>query len=253
MSKPACGNCTKGDGLRIVNGRFATPAEKQEYNFFCSIAQTRSRTPFCGGVYLKNNVVLTAAHCVYRMSPSQIKVQFNKRSVSDNGMSFNVTKIVVHPGYNPRTSEFDFAILYLNNTPSRFGIKNTSKPGKAEFLKKGIPYTILGYGSTREGGGLSGALQIATVEYVDVSESKYNPVHIKTSMFLAGAVKDERPVDTCQGDSGGPLFCKIGNDIYVEGLTSWGYGCGRLEYPGVYSRVSSVVEWIIAHTRRFRR
>ena len=253
MSKPVCGNCTKGNGLRIVNGTNATLQDKKDYNFFCTIAPKSSNKPFCGGVYLTKNIVLTAAHCVYDIKhiPSSIKVQFNKRSVSDTGLSFNVTNIIIHPNYNPNTSEFDFAILYLNNTPSRFGIKDTTKPGKAEFLKKGIPYTILGSGSTREKGPLSGALQIATVEYIDVSESNYNPIHIKTNMFLAGGIKNGRPVDTCQGDSGGPLFYKDGaGNIYVQGLTSWGYGCARSKYPGVYSNVSQVVDWITHYTKR---
>ena len=37
--------------------------------------------------------------------------------------------------------------------------------------------------------------------------------------------------DSCQGDSGGPLTY-LG--IHV-GIVSWGYGCARPEYPGVYN------------------
>lgn len=58
-------------------------------------------------------------------------------------------------------------------------------------------------------------------------------------------------VDTCQGDSGGPLVCD-GEETTVEqfderyaqmGVTSWGYGCG-LETPGLYTRVSTYLDWI---------
>lgn len=252
MSKSVCGNCVKGNGLRIVNGINASPVEKIKYNFFCTIAPQSSNTPFCGGVYLTKNVVLTAAHCVrdIRNGPGSIKVQFNKRSVSDNGLSFKVTKIYVHPSYNSKTAAFDFAILILDGNPSRSGIKNNTKPGKAEFLKKGTKYTILGYGSTREGGALSGALQIATVEYIDVSDSNYNPAEIKPTMFLAGGIKNGTPIDTCQGDSGGPLFYETRDgNIYVQGLTSWGNGCARSKYPGVYSNVSTAVNWITKYTK----
>jgi secreted trypsin-like serine protease len=45
--------------------------------------------------------------------------------------------------------------------------------------------------------------------------------------------------DSCQGDSGGPLYDKT-NKVLV-GVVSFGEGCGRQDYPGVYTRVSSVV------------
>ncbi|KAL3941548.1 MAG: hypothetical protein SGARI_000563 [Bacillariaceae sp.] len=50
--------------------------------------------------------------------------------------------------------------------------------------------------------------------------------------------------DTCAGDSGGPLFMQEWNDFVQVGITSWGYGCGDNDFPGVYSRVSHQYHWI---------
>jgi len=54
--------------------------------------------------------------------------------------------------------------------------------------------------------------------------------------------------DTCQGDSGGGLYVKETNSgktkIIVSGITSFGTGCARAGYPGVYTRVSFFADWI---------
>lgn len=52
-----------------------------------------------------------------------------------------------------------------------------------------------------------------------------------------------------QGDSGGPIQIKMpldtnGNMHWILGVTSFGIKCGRKNRPGVYTRVSSFIDWI---------
>lgn len=57
-------------------------------------------------------------------------------------------------------------------------------------------------------------------------------------MLCAGNARGGK--DACQGDSGGPMATR---DTLV-GVVSWGVGCGRREFPGVYANVAYLREWI---------
>ena len=51
--------------------------------------------------------------------------------------------------------------------------------------------------------------------------------------------------DSCQCDSGGPLFLIDENFQYLQiGIVSYGEGCARPLKYGVYTKVSSFVDWI---------
>lgn len=60
--------------------------------------------------------------------------------------------------------------------------------------------------------------------------------------------------DACQGDSGGPLMWNNQQGLlehltsekwYQLGLVSFGHGCANSQYPGVYTRISYYMPWIL--------
>jgi len=55
-------------------------------------------------------------------------------------------------------------------------------------------------------------------------------------------------IDTCQGDSGGPMWRNkpVGGDVRGTqlGVVSRGNSCGEFNFPGIYTRVSKIYDWI---------
>ena len=54
--------------------------------------------------------------------------------------------------------------------------------------------------------------------------------------------------DACYGDSGGPFTLEEEERTVLIGVVSWGLECARPQWPGVYSRVASVLDWVRQHT-----
>jgi len=63
---------------------------------------------------------------------------------------------------------------------------------------------------------------------------------ISEDMMCAG----ETGKNQCQGDSGGPLTVKKGDQHFLAGVVSWGFGCGVDGLPGVLAEVAKLRTWV---------
>ena len=68
---------------------------------------------------------------------------------------------------------------------------------------------------------------------------------ITDSMICAGFPEGGK--DSCQGDSGGPFICEDNEKAVLTGVVSFGIGCALPDYPGVYARVTAVLDWVKAN------
>ena len=106
-----------------------------------------------------------------------------------------------------------------------------------------VTAVVTGWGKLNSSGPLADILQEATVRTLSTEQcrGKYGENRISDNMICAQA--DSR--DSCQGDSGGPLAVLGQDGSYSQiGIVSWGRDCASPGYPGVYTRLTSLLGWI---------
>ena len=102
---------------------------------------------------------------------------------------------------------------------------------------------VTGWGRLESRGSRPDVLQEVEVETMTnrACARSHGDHKITNNMICAGS----QGRDACWGDSGGPLAVMGQDGFYRQiGVVSWGNGCGTPGYPGVYTRVSSLLAWI---------
>jgi len=232
----------------IVNGFEAVP---HEFPFMAALMNRRRQ--FCGGSLIDDNHILTAAHCVAHLSKSDVqhlRVRLGDHNIKSkaeaNHVEKRVKRVIRHIGFSSSTLHNDVAILTLEDDVQ---YSSTIQPiclaaGTNKFVNNRV--TVAGWGTLSEGGNQPSNLmkvdvQVWTNEKCRSSYGSSAPGGITNHMLCASLPNQ----DSCSGDSGGPLFsCPLNGQCTQIGIVSWGIGCAKQEYPGVYTRVTEMKSWI---------
>ena len=200
---------------------------------------------FCGGSLVREDWVVTAAHCVQGSSPSSIDVVIGLHNV--NGTTGNrtvgVEQIIIHPQYSGNSLNNDYALLLLDEPITDF--EPIQLCTDTVHDEEPVISTTMGWGATSSGGSSSNFLLEVDVP-IDDSCGSYSNSDITNNMVCAGF--NSGGYDSCQGDSGGPLIMTNSDGEYeLIGIVSWGYGCAEPNYPGVYSKIHSRLDWFFSY------
>ncbi|XP_015375314.1 PREDICTED: serine proteinase stubble [Diuraphis noxia] len=253
-SKYVCGvkGTSRTRTSRVVGGEDADAAE------WCwQVALINSLNQYlCGGALIGTQWVLTAAHCVTNIvrSGDAIYVRVGDHDLtrkygSPGAQTLRVATTYIHHNHNSQTLDNDIALLKLHGQAElKDGVCLVCLPARGVSHAAGKRCTVTGYGYMGEAGPIPLRIREAEIPVVSDTECirKINAVTEKifilpASSFCAGG---EAGNDACQGDGGGPLVCQDDGFFELAGLVSWGFGCGRIDVPGVYVKVSSFIGWI---------
>jgi V8-like Glu-specific endopeptidase len=212
----------------IYNGH-AVAADGQTWKSTVGLSYS---TGGCSGVFIEENVILTAAHCAIK-ADSELTLTMYKENDPEKVEYIYLAKedfkYTSHPGYVKSlysASTNDIAVIYLKNktipegfTPAQVLTASNTSAGDI--------------GRAAYSAGLGGTGHDVNATKLTFAQGTF------TSYEYGGAVRiDFRGSGVCPGDSGGPVFAKAGGVLYVAALnmqieTNIGGNCGTVLYASV--------------------
>ncbi|WP_155757119.1 S1 family serine peptidase [Acinetobacter modestus] len=262
---------------RIINGDTASEAQMPWQVALVTNPLDAYQSYVCSGSLIADRWVVTAAHCAEQLKKlnKDYYVLVGTNNLQDNQQAqiIKVKQSYIHEQYNNRIYDNDLALLELERAVDfiKCGINcQTIDLINPVIEKQNAPITTLvkvaGWGVLEDcENSQSGICQQysgkmirnpqlypTTLRYTTLklthclsSSSLYQVKQITENMLCAESPVQYQPRDTCLGDSGAGLT--IENDFnrpYLLGIASWGVGCAKSGYPGVYTRVANYNSWI---------
>lgn len=231
----------------------------------------------CGASFIAQRWLLTAAHCVHKdfvganrrltgarlgdwnktSNPDCVTAWNGKRECAPPHIQASIDLQLMHPQFDVANLTHDIALLRLAQPVDWSQLMHVepvclppARGASADQLV-GSAADVSGWGLTEHNNQPSevkrkAVLYVQPQEPCRASLSKHNYTLSDGQLCASGGIN----VDSCAGDSGGPLTVEAYTPqrdrfVYVAGIVSYGKRiCGESDFPGVYTRVSSYVDWI---------
>ncbi|XP_073478795.1 mast cell protease 1A-like [Aquarana catesbeiana] len=214
----------------IVGGREANPHSRPY------MAIVHSGKSFCGGILIKDDWVLTAAHCILNETKTTVTLGAHYRDRGSHLQIIAVKRSITHEDFNRKNFQNDIQLLQLaRRTELGKYVNYTILPKTYEDVADGTVCETAGWGRI-ENSRLADRLMEVNVTILNRMKCsrKWKKKYQITNEMLCTIVGREKK-DVCKGDAGGPLIC---NGL-LRGITSFGvFPCGLIGDASVFARLT---------------
>nr|XP_057929748.1 serine protease 57-like [Doryrhamphus excisus] len=221
------------DGTHIVGGRDAPPHSRP----YMASLQVQGQH-ICGGLLIREDFVLTAAHCRLRRAYTVVLGVDSLQADEPTKQVFTAARDIPHPDYDGHAN--DIMLLKLNASAQLTEEVQLIVPKRDRLGRRGSCITA-GWGDIGDNRTLASTLQEVNVTLLSqrTCRRRWRGVPIARTMVCGTGSRVVQGF--CSGDSGGPLVC----DGEAAGVVSFsGRRCGNPRTPDVYTRISSFSDWI---------
>lgn len=241
----SCSDASVDANLKIVGGRVP---DAQNPGTTSTVSFTEFRQHNCSGVIVSQDLILTAAHCVYGKVDFP---QYNEIIFSSNIREYDVerdirqvTEMKIHPSYILNHLQNDIAwVRFSGGLPE--GFRASTILMNEDLLLQGLPLTLVGYGHQFDVGSVfPNPLGIRMT--VNTILREYHPEILYPGIIFYGPTPNQ---GACAGDSGGPAYTQINNQWYLLGtligpdqVISGVETCSAGE--GMYTQIGRHIDWI---------
>uniref|UniRef100_A0A671NMJ6 trypsin n=1 Tax=Sinocyclocheilus anshuiensis TaxID=1608454 RepID=A0A671NMJ6_9TELE len=218
----------------IIGGKEAKPHSRP---YMASIQINRHHT--CGGMLIREDYVLTAAHCLNRDHFEVVLGAHNITKKEKSQQRIPVRKYIRHPMFEQNKEKdysYDIMLLkVLSPSPTVTLYSNGKTPAN-------VHCSIAGWGlKTPKGNQASDVMREVNLKLQFSTECKNKWQQYFNSERMICSISDGKHA-FCMGDSGSPLIC----NTKPQGIASYTFNgnCTNKSYPQVYVKTSYFLPWI---------
>uniref|UniRef100_A0A8C9QK13 Peptidase S1 domain-containing protein n=1 Tax=Spermophilus dauricus TaxID=99837 RepID=A0A8C9QK13_SPEDA len=225
--------CPRTEAGKIIGGREAVPHSHPHMAFLR--IQTLNTTELCGGFLVREDFVVTAAHCWGRSRSVSINVTLGAHNIKEKERTqqiIPVKKAFPHPDYNSNYSN-DIMLLQLEKKAKLTAEVSLLKlPSGHSQVAPGMVCTVAGWGRIGQN------ISTTKLQLEGIVRVRLEPPTWGGNSMGPGAGLLRLSFLCPQGDSGSPFVC----ENVAQGIVSFGQKEGTP--PSVYTRISSFRSWI---------